>query len=329
MAYALGACRKDRSANLQPLPQEIPSGFPPPVYSFADNPLSKEGFELGRRLFFDGRLSIDGNFPCASCHQPIAAFGTYEHDRSHGYDHSHTLRNAPPLFNLAWQTNFHWDGEFGSLVEEAQQPITTHTEMAETFAGIISKLQQDAAYRREFEQVFGSPIIKKQNILKALAQFTGYLTSANSKYDRVKNGTATFTQQETNGYQVFMANCAGCHPEPLFTDNSFRNTGLPVDPVLNDLGRIRVTGAGEDLRKFRVPSLRNVYVTANYMHDGRFNTLAQCINHYRSGIEQNPTLDPLLVGGIPMTDAGAADLRAFLIALTDSSFINDPRFKQP
>jgi cytochrome c peroxidase len=329
LAYGLGSCRKDNPNNLALMEQVIPEGFPDPAYRFEDNPLSTEGFELGRKLFYDGRLSLDGNFPCASCHQQIAAFGTFEHDRSHGYNNSHTLRNAPSLFNLAWQTKFHWDGEFNSLFDEAAQPINGHIEMAESFNGVIDKLQKDPEYRRQFKKVFRSEFISPEFILKALAQFTGYMTSANSKYDRYKKGQANFTAQELNGYQVYQAHCATCHPEPLFTDYSFRNTGLPVDPVLDDYGRIRITGNPADSLRFKVPTLRNVYISSNYMHDGRFNTLAQCINHYRTGVQVSGTLDPLLINGITLTNTEALNLRSFLITLTDSSFITDPRFGQP
>ena len=262
--------------------QEIPAGFPQPFYKFIDNPLSKEGIELGRRLFYDGRLSIDGMHPCSSCHQQTGSFGTFEHDRSHGVFNSHTLRNAPALINLSWQTSFHWDGEFRSLKDEAVQPITGHIEMGESWKGVIDKLLKDGTYRDQFRKVFRSQFIRPEFIVQALAQFTGTIISADSKYDRVKQGTAMFTAQEQNGYQVYMTNCAGCHPEPMFTDYSLRNIGLPVDPFLNDFGRMMVTGKTEDSLKFKVPTLRNVYISSNYMHDGRFNTLAQCINHYRT-----------------------------------------------
>ena len=328
--YLAGSCKKDKNPNnLELLQQVIPEGFPDPAYRFTDNPLTKEGFELGRKLFYDGVLSLDGNFPCASCHQQIASFGTYEHDRSHGYNGSHTLRNAPVLFNLAWQTKFHWDGEFNSLFDEAAQPINGHIEMAESFNGVIDKLQKDAEYRDMFKEVFRSSFIRPEFILKALAQFTGYMTSANSKYDRYKKGLAGFTTQELNGYQIFQANCATCHPEPMFTDYSFRNIGLPVDNFLNDYGRMRVTNDLSDSLKFKVPTLRNVYISSNYMHDGRFNTLAQCINHYRTGIQQSASLDPLLTNGITLTNAQATDLSLFLRTLTDSSFIQDVRFSKP
>jgi cytochrome c peroxidase len=329
LAYGLGACRKNNPNHLTSLQQVIPDGFPEPVYKFTDNPLTREGFELGRKLFYDGRLSLDGNFPCASCHQEIAAFGTFDHDRSHGYGGSHTLRNAPVLFNLAWQSRFHWDGEFNSLFDEAAQPINGHIEMAESFEGVINKLEKDAEYREQFREVFRSDFIRPEFILKALAQFTGYMTSANSKYDRYKKGQAIFDAQELDGYQVFQVNCATCHPEPMFTDYSFRNNGLPVDPLLNDYGKMRVTKSKNDSLKFKVPTLRNTYISENYMHDGRFNTLGQCINHYRTGIQQSATLDPLLTNGISLTPTQASNLVVFLKALTDSSFITDPRFKKP
>lgn len=330
LSYGLGSCRKnDNPNNLTFLQQEIPEGFPNPLYRFTDNPLTKEGFELGRKLFYDGRLSVDDAHPCSSCHQQIAGFGTFEHDRSHGVYSSHTLRNAPVLFNLAWQNKYHWDGEFSSLFDEAAQPINGHIEMGESFNGVINKLQKDAEYRRQFRNVFRTEFISPELILKALAQFTGYMVSANSKYDRYKKGLATFTTQEENGYQLFQAHCNSCHKEPLFTDYSLRNIGLPVDDFLNDYGKMRITLDPKDSLKFKVPTLRNVYISSNYMHDGRFNTLAQCLNHYRNGVQQSATLDPVLVNGIQLTDAETINLALFLRTLTDSSFIQDIRFSNP
>lgn len=329
LSYSLGSCKKDNPNNLTFIPQEIPEGFPAPAYQFADNPLTKEGFELGRKLFYDGRLSVDGIHPCASCHQQIACFGTFEHDRSHGVNNTHTLRNAPPLFNLAWQSSYHWDGEFNSLFNEAAHPIHGSHEMGETFNGVINKLQKDEEYRKDFRKVFRTEFISPEHVLKALAQFTGYMTSANSKYDLVKKGQATFTPEEQNGYQLYQANCASCHPEPMFTDYSYRNTGLPIDPFLNDYGRFMVTGDPADSMKFKVPTLRNVYVTSNYMHDGRFNTLSQCITHYRTGVQAGSTVDPLVAGGINLTNTEAINLALFLRTLTDSSFMKDTRFGQP
>lgn len=329
-SWMLESCRKEqKTSGLHLLRQEIPAGFPSPAYAFRDNPISQEGFELGRKLFYEGLLSIDSSHPCSSCHQQIAGFGTFEHDRSHGVYDSHTLRNAPTLFNLAWNTSFQWDGAFNSLTDAIAQPINGHIEMGESFRGIIDKLEADEEYRSAFKKVFGSPFIRPGDILKALSQFTGNLVSANSKYDRVKKGETVFTPRESNGYLLFQARCATCHPEPLFTDFSYRNTGLPVDGFLKDYGRMRITGRKEDSLKFKVPTLRNVYVSSNYMHDGRFNTVQQCINHYRSGVQQSATLDPLLANGITLSESQTDDLMAFLKTLTDSSFIIDSRYRDP
>lgn len=329
-SWLLGSCKKEQNTKgIQLVQQEIPGGFPSPIYTFSDNPLSKEGFELGRKLFYDDRLSIDNEHPCSSCHQQIAGFGTYQHDRSHGVFDSHTLRNAPVLFNLAWNSSFHWDGEFNSLKDEAAQPINGHIEMGETFESIINKIKDDKDYQEMFKKIFRYPFIRPEYILKALAQFTGYMVSADSKYDKYKKGSATFTAQEDAGYQLYKANCATCHPEPMFTDYSIRNIGLPVDNFLKDHGRMRITGKKEDSLKFKVPTLRNTYISSNYMHDGRFNTLLQCLNHYRSGVQQSVTLDPLLMNGITLTNTEATNLTVFLRTLTDSAFLKDARFSKP
>jgi cytochrome c peroxidase len=330
ISYLVGSCKKhDIIHYTTSLQQVIPAGFPQPTYTFQDNPLTEETFQLGRKLFYDGRLSRDTGFPCSSCHQEIAVFGTYEHDRSHGYNFSHTLRNAPPLFNLAWQKELHWDGQFKSLYTEATQPILTHNEMAENFFTIIFRLGNDTAYRGMFKAAFGTPVVTEDRILRALAQFTGYITSSDSKYDRYKRGETTLTVSEQNGYQLYQTKCATCHPEPMFTDYSYRNNGLPVDSLLNDYGRMRVTGNSEDSLKFKVPSLRNVYLTANYMHDGRFNTLMQVLNHYSTGIQNSSTLDPLLVNKIPLSTDEKTDLYNFLKALSDSTILHNPRFSKP
>jgi cytochrome c peroxidase len=329
-SYTLGSCKKEQNTNgIELVQQEVPAGFPQPAYLFRDNPLSKEGIELGRKLFYDTLLSIDNSVSCGSCHQQIAGFGTFEHDRSHGVYDSHTLRNSPVLFNLAWNTSFHWDGAFISLKDAIAQPINGHIEMGETYEGIINKIKKDPKYQAMFEKVFRSPFIRPEFILHALTQFTGNLVSADSKYDKYKKGTATFTTQEESGYQLFKANCNTCHPEPLFTDYSFRNIGLPVDNFLTDYGRMRITGKKEDSLKFKVPTLRNSYISSNYMHDGRFNTLQQCINHYRSGVQQSVTLDPLLSNGIVLTNTQANDIVAFLRTLTDSTFLTNPKFSEP
>jgi cytochrome c peroxidase len=329
LSYCLGSCKKTDGSSLTPLTQFIPEGFPQPVYRFENNPLTEEGFELGKKLFYDGRLSVDNLHPCSSCHQQIGVFGTFEHDRSHGVHESHTLRNAPPLFNLAWNNSYHWDAEFTSLTDEAVHPITGSTEMGETFNRVIRKLETDLDYQRLFKKVFHTDVILPRHIQLALAQFTGSVVSYNSKYDRYIKGEVAFTPQEENGYQLFQTHCSSCHPEPLFTDYSLRNIGLPVDNFLNDYGRMRITGQSSDSLQFKVPTLRNVYLSSNYMHDGRFNTLAQCINHYRTGVQPGATLDPILTNGITMTNTEAINLALFLRTLSDSSLLSNSRYSKP
>lgn len=306
----------------------VPPGFPQPRQIWGSGPLTEEGFVLGRKLFFDGRLSKDGAFPCSSCHQPIAGFTTYEHDRSHGYGNSHTLRNAPGLHNLAWAPEFNQDGSGRTLEEVARAHITHPEEMAETIPGVLEKLRADTAYQRLFKAAYGTAGINEQRLLNALAQYVLNLVSANSKYDKVKRGEASFSAQEAAGYTVFQAKCASCHTEPLFTDFSYRNIGLPVDHHLEDYGRQRVTGDPRDSLKFRVASLRNLAATAHYMHDGRLSMFPVAVEHYRKGVIPSPTLDPQLAGGIPMTDSEAFNLVQFLYTLTDSAFLNNSRFRE-
>jgi cytochrome c peroxidase len=312
-----------------PLTFEVPEGFPPPAYDFNRNPLTKEGVELGRHLFYEGRLSKDGRFPCASCHQQIAGFTTFEHDLSHGYNHSHTKRNAPGLANLAWQVAYRQDGSAATLEAVSLAHITAPDEMAETIPNVIAKLEQDAQYKQLFKAAYGDERITDERILKAITQFLLTMVSADTKYDQVRKGQANFTAQEQNGYQVFQAKCATCHKEPLFTDFSYRNIGLPVQTFLNDYGRMRVTNNRADSLKFRVPSLRNVDITSYYTHDGRSATMRHMVEHYRSRVEQGPTLDPLLANGITMTNTELDNVLAFLRTLSDQNFITYPKFGAP
>ncbi|HEY0678326.1 MAG TPA: cytochrome-c peroxidase, partial [Chitinophagaceae bacterium] len=309
-----GSCRKkgDAPQASTPLEFKIPTGFPSPVFDFTTNPLTKEGFELGRHLFYEGKLSKDGNFPCASCHQQFAAFATFEHDLSHGFNNQFTTRNAPGLFNLAWHAKFHFDGGINNLEVQPLAPITAPNEMAEDINAVIEKLKQDDKYRTMFRSAFGSDEINSQRMLKALSQFMVMMVSANSKYDKMKRGEASFNTAELAGYQTFQAKCASCHKEPLFSDLSFRNNGLPVNSVLKDHGRMRITNQSSDSLKFKVPSLRNIYETFPYMHDGRFWNLSQVLEHYSTGIQSSSTLDPLLTSKIPLTATEKFNLIYFL-----------------
>jgi len=333
VSFFPGACRKkDVGSNFQitPLTPDQPAGFPNPVYNFADNPLTEEGFQLGRHLFYDGRLSKDGNFPCASCHQQFAAFATFDHNLSHGFDNSFTTRNAPGTFNMTWQKEMHADGSIANLEIQALSPITATNEMAESIDNVISKLQATTKYPTLFKSAFGDEKITTERILKALAQFTGSIVSADSKYDRVKKGTASFDAYEQHGYAIFQQHCETCHPEPMFTDFSYRNTGQALDPILQDKGRMRVTHSPADSLKFKVPSLRNVNVTFPYLHDGRIYGLTETVKRYRvDRLIQSSTLDPLLINGINLSDEDVSDVVSFLRTLTDSTLLSNPRFSQP
>lgn len=308
-----------------PIKLQVPDGWPAPYDIFEDNPLTREGFLLGRKLFYDGRLSKDGRFPCASCHEPRAAFATFDHDFSHGFNGSFTTRNAPALQNLAWQPYYNWDGKFNSLEQQAVSPLTAPNEMAENLDSVVLKLTRDKEYPLLFKKAFGTREITAGRMLKALAQFTAMMVSADSKYDRVMKGTAVFNSAEENGYKVFKQHCETCHKEPLFSDYSFRNNGLDVDPEYKDMGRMALTANSDDSIKFKVPSLRNVALTAPYMHDGRFSSLAAVITFYAGGIHQSPVLDSSLRNPLNLSAKDQFDLGYFLRTLTDSSFIVNPR----
>lgn len=329
-SVALNAChKKDVIRTATPATFSVPSNFPQPAYDFSGNPLTEEGIALGRKLFYDGILSKDGNFPCASCHQQFAAFATFDHDLSHGVGDAFTTRNAQAIANLAWQTEFHHDGGIKNLELQPLAPITAVNEMGETVENVVRKLKESAAYRQAFAAAFGDEEITSQRMLKALTQFTVSLVSAASKYDKVMRGEATFNFYESAGYATFQAKCASCHQEPLFTDNSYRNNGIGLNPFLPDGGRSRITGLASDSLKFKVPSLRNVALTYPYMHDGRFSSISQVLEHYRNGVQPSATLDPSLQLGIALTNAEVTNLTAFLKTLTDSAFISDSRFAAP
>jgi cytochrome c peroxidase len=309
-----------------PITFTIPGGFPATKQDV--NQLTEEAFLLGRKLFHDGRLSKDGNFPCSSCHQQLAAFTTFEHDRSHGYNNSHTLRNAPALFNLAWYPVFNQDGRTATLDAISLAHITAEDEMGETIAGVLAKLKDDDEYKEMFSKAYGSKTITTERMLNALTQYLLNLVSAESKYDKVKKGQEVFTAEEQNGYVVFQSKCVTCHTEPLFTDFSFRNTGLPIDNLLKDYGRFRVTGNSSDSMKFRVPSLRNLNFSSYYSHDGRFSFPRMMIQHYRDGVQPGTTVDPIVANGIPLTTLEENNLIYFLRTLSDSSFIMNSKYME-
>ena len=302
-----------------------------------NNPLTEEGIALGKKLFFDQRLSADNSQSCASCHDPRNSF-TDDTRFSDGIDGVFGTRNSMPLFNLAWNfgDRFAWDGKELGLERQALEPVRNPIEMHSNWTTVANKLQQDSQYPTLFFQAFGTSTIDSILITKAIAQFERTLISGNSKFDQYLLSNAQLTPEELNGFNVFMdedrGDCFHCHGSdnnPLWTDNDFHNNGL--DEIFTDLGLGAVTGDPNDNGKFRSPSLRNLTFTAPYMHDGRFATLEQVIDHYSEGLKISPTIDPLMKkvnqGGVQLTAQDKADLKAFLLTLTDTDFVNNPAFQ--
>jgi cytochrome c peroxidase len=306
----------------------LPPGWPSPLYDFNKNPLTQEGFELGRKLFYEKRLSSDGNFSCASCHQQQAAFSNAGQQRSRGFDNMLTTRNAPSLSNLAWQKEFGWDGSLSHLDLQSVAPFSKN-EMGKHIQEVISFLQRDAEYPQMFAQAFGDSCITTDRVAKSFSQFLLMMVSSNSRYDKVMRGEANFNLVERMGFNIFIRKCGTCHKEPLFTDLTYRSVGLQADPFLWDPGRMTATGNKTDSMKFRVPGLRNAGVTFPYEHDGRFHSLLQVIKSYRNSAGKNNHTDSLLRKGIALTKYEINALSEFIKTLTDSSFLSDPRFFDP
>jgi len=327
-ALALSSCRKDIPE--EPVPElafTVPAHFPNPVYNFSNNPVTIDGFELGRRLFYDTRLSLDNTVSCASCHRQGAAFSDAGFPLSQGVGGVFGDRNSIALQNLAWNPAFMWDGGVNHIEISSFAAIVHPKELNIDFAVLLERLRGIGEYQLLFEKAFGSPGIDDQRFFYAMTQFTGLMISASSKYDDYLKGTTSLTVQETTGKALFEQNCASCHAGVLFTDFSYRNNGL--DSEFTDLGRKGITNNPDDLGKFRVPSLRNVALTAPYMHDGRFANLDQVLNHYVSGIQQSATLDPNLAQGIGLNASERAAIIAFLHTLTDTKFTQHSRFSNP
>lgn len=311
--------------------QYIPEGWPEPVYNFASNPLEQSKIELGRSLFHEPILSRDSTISCTSCHSQYTAFTHIDHALSHGIDDKIGTRNSPTIMNMAWMKNMMWDGAINHIEVQALAPMSNPDEMDGSIQLTVSRLRDNAYYRTLFKEAYGDTAITGERVLKALSQFMLTMVSANSKYDKVMRhepGVA-FTPQEENGYQLFKQNCASCHAEPLFTNNEFMNNGLPIDTLLQDSGRSRITQNPSDAFKFKVPTLRNIEFSKPYMHDGRFERLFDVINHYTEGIAHTKNLAPQLQQKIELTSNEKIDLLAFLLTLSDKEFLFNPAFSYP
>lgn len=304
----------------------LPAHFPKPLYDFRKNPLSNEKIRLGRLLFYDPILSADSSISCASCHSPFSAFAHTDHALSHGINDRSGKRNAPALFNLAWQPRFMWDGAIRHLDQQALAPIAHPDEMDQDLSQLPAKIQAVSAYRKLFKQAFGDSLVSLSKITKALSAFQLSLISANSKYDRVTTGHEMFNAQESKGYTLFKTHCNRCHTEPLFSSYALATNRLPADSALYDPGAAAISKQPEDSFLFKIPSLRNLSYTYPYMHDGRFKNLRQVFAHYRS-VSAKGLSEPVLPS--VLTPEEETDLTAFLRTLTDSSFVFNPKYRFP
>ncbi len=332
------SCAKDVPlTELEPKPAtpyalEIPAGFPQ-MNIPADNPMTVEGIALGRKLFYDKILSKNNAQSCGSCHNQANAFSDNGKALSSGADGSLGTRNAQALVNPGFNRHFFWDGRVATLEEQALQPVKNPVEMHQSWATSAAKINARPDYVNDFKAAFGYKKIDSTLIVKALAQFMRTMISSNSRFDKYVRHEVALTPSELNGFVIFnteRGDCFHCHNLDggfLITDNLFHNNGL--DSEFADMGLGAITGNPYDAGKFLTPSLRNIALSAPYMHDGRFATLEEVINHYNMGGEASLTVDPLMkhVGtGLNLSAQERADLLAFLHTFTDEDFINDARF---
>lgn len=306
-----------------------PANFPKPIYPIASKPLSIDKINLGKALFYDNILSYDSTISCASCHISYTAFAHTDHSLSHGIQGKIGKRNAPALQNLAWVKMFMWDGAIHHLDVQALAPIHHPDEMNERLDHVIEKLNRTTRYKILFYRAYHDSIATGERTLLSISQFLLTLVSADSRYDSVKKELTQFTQQEQNGYEVFKQYCNACHTEPLFTNNTFRWNGLPLDTNLQDKGRMQLTHKKSDSLQFKVPSLRNIAYTFPYMHDGRMKSLTEVLTHYTNMDIQSKQLPPELRQKMNISPTDKVDLIAFLLTLTDKNFLFNPVHQYP
>lgn len=308
-----------------PVAIAVPLGLPP-VPIPAGNPPTAETIALGRRLFYDAKLSADNTLSCSNCHNPTFDF-TDGQRFSVGAHGQRGTRNAPTILNAAFNATQFWDGRAADLENQAAGPIANPVEMNQTHEACVAKLNGDAAYRREFAAAFGPGPVTLRKVEMALASFERTLISGNSPFDRYQFGgeKSAMSASAIRGLAIFRdkqrGNCATCHTiedhYALFTDGKFHNLGegLNAEGELTDLGRYDQTKADSDRGAFRTPTLRNIAGTAPYMHDGGKKTLREVVDFYVGGGSSNPQLDKE-IKELKLTGQEKDDLVAFLEALT-------------
>jgi cytochrome c peroxidase len=350
VSTALVSCKKDgmieQDTNILTLEQN--GIFPAPNIP-ADNPITAARSELGRKLFYDKLLSSDQSISCASCHFQGDGFAD-ENQFSTGVGGAQGGRQGMAIFNLAWHNGgFFWDGRAATLREQALGPIENPLEMNESLSSVVTKLNNTSTYPALFSSAFGDASINADRIGLALENFMLSIVSNDSKYDQFLSGNVTLSASEERGRRLFFGepqgnnmngpggpggnSCASCHGGANFDSPQFFNVGLDNDANITDIGREAVTGNPGDRAKFKTPSLRNIAVTSPYMHDGRFNTLAQVIQHYNNGVEQSNTLAQQLQGtaenGGGFSGQDRQDIANFLNTLTDPTYLNNPAYSDP
>lgn len=316
----------------------IPMFFPNQTNIPPDNPLTVEGVELGRKLFYDPRLSgreIPGPISnCASCHHQ-------ENNFEAGRPITQTPHAMLPMVNLAWNTTgLGWNGSVNTLEDMVLAAVTAENEIHGDTTQIVNYLQATDDYPTLFMKAFGSNKITFKNIQRAIAQFVRSLVSSNSKFDQYLRGETQLTQDELNGYVLFVtedgADCFHCHGSgsgnALMTTNLFYNNGL--DNSFSDLyDRYSITHNTMDKGVYKAPTLRNIAVSSPYMHDGRFLTIDQVIDFYSDSVKYSEQVSPLMhhvmQGGVKLTEQEKQQLKAFLNTLTDSTFLNNPNYAKP
>ena len=341
----ISSCKKDDVIGKDDTPYVLDYGsFPAPNIA-SDNPLTITGVALGRKLFYDTKFSKDGTMSCASCHQQSNAFSDTTLF-SIGVEGLPGKRQSMAIFNMAWHTNeFFWDGRAHLLRDQSLKPIEDALELNETLENVINKLKAENAYKELFVKAFGTEEINSLRISLALEQFMLTIVSNQSKYDKYLAGSVQLTQSELNGMELFFAeynpffpatsgaDCAHCHSSFNFENDLYMNNGLDTDANFTDFGRYEATQDANDKGKFKVPSLRNIALTPPYMHDGRFATLEEVVEHYNSDIKTSSTVDPTVLNtqatGLMLSAQDKTDLVAFLHTLSDFQITTNVKFSDP
>lgn len=342
------SCSKDDSTPsvfFDDTPYDLQYGALPTPTIPSDNALTIQGVELGRMLFYDKKLSGDNSLSCAGCHVQTSAFSD-TNQFSLGILGLPGGRQAMASVNMLWNNNeFFWDGRAHLLRDQALKPIQDSLEMHETLENVVQKLSAEQQYKDQFIRAFGTDEINNLKISLALEQFMNSIVSFNSKNDKAERGELSLTASEQRGKDLFFneynpffpsisgADCAHCHSGSNFENDLYMNNGLDSDANFTDLGRENVTNDPADRAKFKVTSLRNIELTFPYMHDGRFSTLEEVVDHYNSGLEFSSTIDPALENtrptGLLLTAQDKTDLVAFLKTLTDYDLLTDTRYSSP